>query len=426
MNSKLSSIKMMEWAKIIFPYNRSITGHGVRQTIKFIQKKINKKFKNYKLNSGTKVYDWKIPNEWYVSEAYIDEIGGKRICDLKKNNLHLLGYSSNINKTFTFDKLSKNLYYLKKKPNSIPYCTSYYKKKWGFCLSYNEFKKLKKNKKYKVVINSKHFKGKLDYTELLVKGKSKKEILIVSYICHPSMANNELSGPLVIMALSKLLKPSNYTIRLLLIPETIGAIAYINKNYNRLKKNMLAGFNLTCIGDKGPFTLISSKEKNTYADKIAKRILNRTKKFKVLSFLKRGSNERQFGCQNINLPFVTLCRTRFTDYPEYHTSKDNLKIISELNLKASLKQLLLIISEIQKNKIYMKNKNCEPFFTKYNLMRGTKLETNLKEQEISDLAAYVDKNYDETELMNLLGISKNKFNSYVKILKSKKIIFQYI
>ena len=413
---------MMKWAKILFPINRSITGEGLRKTIQFIKKNVNKNFKNYRIKSNTKVFDWKIPLEWKITEAYIKEVGGKKICDFKDNNLHVLGYSKNINKLLNFDELKKNIFYLKHIPNAIPYFTSYYKKNWGFCLPYKKFKKMNKKSKYQVKINSKHFKGGLDYTELLIRGKSKKEILIISYICHPSMANNELSGPLVIMALSKILTPGKYSIRLVLIPETIGAIAYIKKNINNLRNNLIAGFNLSCVGDKGPFTLISSKEGNTYADKVAKRILSKTKKFKVETFLKRGSNERQFGCQNLNLPFVTICRTRFGDYKEYHTSNDNLKIISETSLKSSLKQILLIIKEIQDNKIFVKNFNCEPFFSKYDLVRGTRKKANKHERNLFSIAAYVDRNYDEVELAKLLKISKNNLLKNLKILSDNKII----
>tara|TARA_Y100001970_G_C14253479_1_gene873452 strand:- start:1795 stop:3060 length:1266 start_codon:yes stop_codon:yes gene_type:complete len=414
--------KMMDWAKILFPINRSITGEGVRETIKFIKKNVNSNFKNFKVKSNKKIYDWKVPLEWYVSEAYIKEIGGEKICDFKNNNLHILGYSTNIDKILTFKELKKNIFYIRKKPDVIPYFTSYYKKKWGFCLSFNQFKKLNHKKNYHVIIKSKHFKGNLDYTELLIKGKSKKEILVISYICHPSMANNELSGPLVIMGLSKILKPDNYSVRLVLIPETIGAVAYINQNYTRLKNNLVAGFNLSCVGDGGPFTLISSKEKNTYADKIAKRVLSKTNKLKIESFLKRGSNERQFGCQNLNFPFVTVCRTRFGDYKEYHTSADNLNIINEVNLKSTLRQMLLIIKEIQKSKIFIKDMKCEPFFSKYNLVRTTRKRANKLERNIFSLAAYVDKNYDEIELAKTLNISRNKVIENLKILKNKKII----
>jgi len=426
MKLNLASIKMMGWAKQLFPINRSITGKGLRQTIQFIQSNINKKFKKYKIKSNTQVYDWKIPEEWNVSEAYIDEINGKRICDIRNNNLHILGYSKNINKTMSFQELEKNIYFIKDKPNTIPYRTSYYEKKWGFCLTYNDYKKMKKNKKYKVVINSKHTKGNLDYCELVIKGKSKKEILIMSYICHPSMANNELSGPLIIMALSKILKSSNYTVRLLLVPETIGAIAYIKKNYSKLNKNLIAGFNLSCVGDKGPFTLISSKEGNTYADKIAKRVLIKTKKLKVLSFLKRGSNERQFGCQNLNFPFVTICRTRFGDFKEYHTSDDNLGIISETNLRKTLQQIFLIIKEMQENKVFEKTVKCEPFFSKYELARSTRGKYNSMETDLYNLSAYVDKNYDEYELSKILGRPKKYVKQNLKILIKNRIIKEFI
>ena len=423
---EFKNINMMEWGKILFPINRSITGAGVKQTINFVRKKINKNFRNKKIKSGTKVFDWKIPEEWKISSAYIRSLDGKKICDFKDNNLHLLGYSKKINKILTYDQLKRNIYYSKKNPGAIPYFTSYYKKKWGFCLSYNQFKKLNKKSKYKVFIDSSHFKGNLNYTELLIKGKSSKEILIVSYICHPSMANNELSGPLVIMALSKLLKPMKYTIRLLLIPETIGAIAYIKLNYSKLKKNLVAGFNLTCVGDKGPFTLISSKEGNTYSDKIAKRVFSKTPNFKVMSFLKRGSNERQFGCQKLGLPFVTICRSRFGDYSQYHSSADNLKIISEIKLKETVKKMLLIIKEIQKNRIFKKNVNCEPFFSKHKLVRTSRKGANSNESDLFDISAYVDCNYDEVELAKLIKKSKKYVKSKIKILKKNKIIREFI
>ena len=194
-------------------------------------------------------------------------------------------------------------------------------------MEYKKFKNLRNNQNFDVLIDSKHFKGKMDYAELVIKGKSKKTILICSYICHPSLANNELSGPLVLTALSKILKPSKYTIKLLLIPETIGAIAYIKKNLNFLKQNLVAGINISCVGDKGKFSLISSLSESTYADKVSLRILKKEILKNIL--LDRGSNERQFGCQNLNLPFVTICRSRFGDYKQYHTSADNLKILSE-------------------------------------------------------------------------------------------------
>ena len=283
MNKEFSSFKkkykLTKWGKDLFPICRSITGKGTRKTINYIKKNVNNNFLLKAVKSNQSFFDWKIPPEWEIKEAYIMDSDNNKVCDFKENNLHILYYSSPINKILTLKQLKKNIFTIKKKPNAIPYVTSYYKKKWGFCMRHNDFKKLRNNQKYKVLIKSRHFRGVMNYTEMVIKGKSKKEILVCSYICHPSLANNELSGPLIIMALSKILRPSKYTIRLLLIPETIGAITYIAKNYKRLKNNLVAGFNLSCMGDNGPYTLISSINENTYSDKIATRIIKKKKKF---------------------------------------------------------------------------------------------------------------------------------------------------
>ena len=421
------NIKMMEWAKDLFPICRSLTGKGNIETLNYF-KKINKDFRIKSYRSGSKYFDWKIPEEWNINDAYIQDNNGKKFCEFKKNNLHLVGYSKKINKELSFKELKKKIYFDKLYPNSIPYVTSYYKKDWGFCMRYNDFIKLDKRKKYRVYIDSNFSKGRMHYSELLIKGKSKKEILIVSYICHPSMANNELSGILIVGALSKILKASKYSIRLLLIPETIGAIAYIKDNYLNLKSNLIAGINLSCVGDDGPFTLIKSLNENTYIDNIIMRILEKEKNKKILSFLYRGSNERQFGCQNLSLPFVTVCRTRFGDYPEYHTSHDNLKLISEKNLKKSLKFVVKIIDEIQNNKIFIKKKNCEPFLNKYDLTSpiSSKFFVNKNKKIILDILAYASKNLDTVEISKKINQNHNLVKKIIENLKRKKIIKEFI
>ena len=224
----------MKWARDLFPLCRSLTGEGNRKTLKYI-KSFNSKFLIKAFRSNKKVFDWKIPLEWKINEAYFKDYEGKRYANFKKNNLHILNYSKSINKKVSLKNLKKNIFTIKDRPKTIPYRTSYYKKRWGFCLDYNTVKNLK-NGNYSAYIDSKMFKGKMNYAELTIKGKSKKEILLCSYICHPSMANNELSGPLVLLALSKILRPAKYTVRIILIPETIGAISYINKHIVHLKK----------------------------------------------------------------------------------------------------------------------------------------------------------------------------------------------
>ena len=424
MNRKFN-FKIMKWANDLFPICRSLTGEGNRKTLRYI-KKINRNFKIKNFKSGEKFYDWKIPLEWKIKNAYIKDKLGLKIIDFKKNNLYVLNYSTPIKKRLNFLRLKKNIFTLKKSPSLIPYVTSYYKMRWGFCMEYKKFKNFRNNQKFDVLIDSKHFKGKMDYAELVIKGKSKKTILICSYICHPSLANNELSGPLVLTALSKILKPSKYTIKLLLIPETIGAIAYIKKNLNFLRQNLVAGINISCVGDKGKFSLISSLSENTYADKISLRILKK-RNFKKYSFLDRGSNERQFGCQNLNLPFVTICRSRFGDYKQYHTSADNLKILSEKNLRESTILIRDIIYEIQKNRIFLKNTTCEPFLTKYNLVNligGPKKDRYF--QEIQNIVAYAGKDFDIKELSIKLKINFKKVLEIILKLKKIRILKEFL
>ena len=420
----MKNINLMKIAKEVFPLNRSLTGSGRLKTLKFF-KKINNQIIIKNVKSGQKVFDWKIPNEWNVNSAYFEDEKKNRYCDFKKNNLHLLGYSVKKKVKLSYNELIKKIHFIKNKPNSIPYVTSYYKKDWGFCLSYKDFKKLNKNHKFFVNIDTKLKKGLMHYGELTIKGKSKKQILIVSYVCHPSMANNELSGPLVALKLSKILKKSKYTIKIIFIPETIGAIYYIKKNLNELKKNLIAGINLSCVGDNKNFSFISSVNENTYSDLIIKRVLE-NQKFKKFSFEKRGSNERQFGCQNLNLPFVTLCRSRFGDYKEYHTSLDNLNIISNKSLNGSVKIVKKFVDEIQRNQIFIKDILCEPFLFKYNLINNVSKFEKAKNRDIKNICAFTNKNIDTKELKNKFKINDTKLKKIIKELSRKKIIKEFI
>ena len=209
--------------KPIFKLNRSITGQGTLDTLKFIKKKF-KLLNIKKIKSGTKVFDWKIPKVWKIFDAYILNDQGKKIIDFKISNLHIINYSKKISKWFYFNDIKKNIYFLKKLPSAIPYVTSYYKRNWGFCLSYNDYKRIDHSKKYFFKIDSKFEDGYLNYGEALIKGKSKKEILLSTYVCHPSMANDELSGPAVLTYLANWLskKKRNFSYRIIFVPETIG------------------------------------------------------------------------------------------------------------------------------------------------------------------------------------------------------------
>jgi aminopeptidase-like protein len=320
----------------LFPINRSLTGSGVRETLNIIKNEIPT-LKIKKIRSKTKVFDWNVPEEWNVSDAYVIDKNNDKIIDFKKNNLHLVGYSIPLKKIITKRELFNNLHYLRSQPKAIPYITSYYKKRWGFCISYYEYKKFEKryssNDKFRVVINSTfNKKGNLHYGELILKGDSKKEILISTYICHPSMANNELSGPIVSMALIDYFKSKkiNKTIRFLFIPETIGSISYLSKNINYLKANVIGGYNLSCIGDERQHSCMFSKYQNSPSDEAvleSYKLLN-INNYKIYSFLKRGSDERQYNSPGVDLKISSIFRSKYGEYPEYHTSLDNFDIVT--------------------------------------------------------------------------------------------------
>ncbi len=371
--------------KNLFPLTRSLTGQGVRKTLKIIQSEF-KNLKIKKIKSGTRVFDWKTPPEWNVLDGYILDKYNNKIVDFKKNNLHLVGYSMPIKKKIFKKELFEKLYFLKNQPDAIPYITSYYKKSWGFCISYNQFKKFQKKysskDKFKVVINSSFKKnGDLNYGELILKGKSKKEILISTYICHPSMANNELSGPIVSMSLINHFrkKKLNKTLRFIFIPETIGSISYLSKNLKYLKKNVIGGYNLSCIGDERQHSCMFSKYKNSPSDEAiieAYRLL-KIKNYKVYSFLKRGSDERQYNSPGVDLKISSIFRTKYHEYPEYHTSLDNFDLVTVKGCLGGFKVAKKSI-EIMLKRIYPEFKFlCEPQMTKRNLypslsVKGTK------------------------------------------------------
>ena len=371
--------------KNLFPLTRSLTGKGVRKTLKIIQSEF-KNLKIKKIKSGTRVFDWKTPPEWNVLDGYILDKYNNKIVDFKKNNLHLVGYSMPIKKKIFKKELFEKLYFLKNQPDAIPYITSYYKKSWGFCISYNQFKKFQKKysskDKFKVVINSSFKKnGDLNYGELILKGKSKKEILISTYICHPSMANNELSGPIVSMSLINHFrkKKLNKTLRFIFIPETIGSISYLSQNLKYLKKNVIGGYNLSCIGDERQHSCMFSKYKNSPSDEAiieAYRSL-KIKNYKVYSFLKRGSDERQYNSPGVDLKISSIFRTKYHEYPEYHTSLDNFDLVTVKGCLGGFKVAKKSI-EIMLKRIYPESKFlCEPQMTKRNLypslsVKGTK------------------------------------------------------
>jgi len=324
--NKIDSDLLFQWAIDLFPLNRSLSGKGVRSTLNYF-KNITPELEIKEIASGSKVFDWNVPDEWDVTEAYIEDMRGNRIVDFSVNNLHLVGYSVPIDEILTKGELEKNIHFLRDQPDVIPYVTSYYKESWGFCLPYNMWKQMP-DESYHVVIRSKHFQGSLTYGEVFLQGESSQEILLSSYVCHPSMFSNELSGPIVLIALFEFLKtlPSrHYSYRGLLLPETIGSIAYLSQNIEAMKRDIIAGWVLTCLADEGKFSYIPSRLGHSYADKMTLFFAQKNGiTLEHYSWLDRGSDERQYGAPGMDLPICSVTRTKYGEYPEYHTSADDL------------------------------------------------------------------------------------------------------
>ncbi len=417
----------------LFKICRSITGNGITLSLKIIKRQFSE-FKIKKIKCGTKVFDWKIPPEWNVYNAYVLDDKQKKIIDFKKNNLHLVNFSIPVKKKIKKKDLLKKIYTLKKQPQAIPYVTSYYKKNWGFCVSHNYKKKVldkyNNNSLFDVKIETEfNFRGNLRYGEYFIKGKKNKEILISTYLCHPSMANNELSGPIVVMSLIDYFKNKklNYGIRFVIIPETIGAISYISKNLNKLKNNVFCGFNITCVGDSRNYTFIKSKYENSPSDYSIEKIL-KSKKIKYIkqSFLNRGSDERQYNSVGVNLGITTFSRSKFHEFPEYHTSLDNFDFVSLKALNQSFNIMKESIELIQ-SKIYPRSRVlCEPFLTKRKLYP----EINIKGRKfkdrttlILDFLQYSDGNIDLKRISEKIKCKYSEVQQIYKYLLKLKLVY---
>lgn len=418
MIEKSVGVKMYQLAEELFPICRSITGEGIRYTLNRLKKEVPQ-IVLHEIPTGTKVFDWVVPKEWEISEAYIEDMKGNRIVDFQKNNLHVVGYSIPIDAIVSGDELQAHLYSLPEHPDWIPYVTSYYKERWGFCVTENSRKKLTDNQ-YHVVIKSKLFDGSLTYAELLIPGQVSDEIFFSTYACHPSMANNELSGPVVQIELAKLLmsRKNKYSYRLIWIPETIGSITYLSKNLDYMKEHIIAGYNITCVGDDRAVSYIQSRKGNTIADRAAKNVLKYiAPDYMEYSYLNRGSDERQYNAPGIDLPVCSICRTKFHEYPEYHTSADDLKLISPKGLEKSYYIYKEIIQALEVNEIYRINCLCEPQLGPRGLYPTECFNrSSIAVKDMMDFIAYADGTMDLIEISDIINVPVKKLDEIAQVL----------
>ncbi|URZ06283.1 DUF4910 domain-containing protein [Clostridium felsineum] len=367
-NSNEVGKKIFAFIEELFPICRSITGNGVRETMGMIKNHIPLEL--HEVKSGTKVFDWTIPKEWNIKDAYIKNSKGERVVDFKENNLHVMNYSVPVHKSMTLEELKPYLHTIKDHKDRIPYLTSYYSENWGFCMSENKFEELIEDK-YEVVIDSSLEDGSLTYGEYYIKGELEDEILFSTYTCHPSMCNDNLSGVALITFIAEALSKikTRYSYRFLFAPETIGSITWLSRNEDKLK-NIKMGLVATCVGDGGMKNYKRTKFHDAQIDRIVEKVLMHCNdKYFIADFFPWGSDERQFASPGINLPVGSLMRSCY-GFNGYHTSADNLSYMSIEGLSDSYKTYLEVIYTIENNKTYLNlNPKCEPQLGKRGVYR---------------------------------------------------------
>jgi aminopeptidase-like protein len=355
----------------LYPVCRSLTGDGVRQTLAILNEYITLSISE--VPTGTQVFDWTVPKEWNIRDAFVKDARGRKVIDFRKSNLHVVSYSIPIRAKMPLTELKNHLHTLPEHPDWIPHKTTYYKEDWGFCLAHRDYLDLEDGE-YEVCIDSSLEDGHLTYGECLIPGDISDEVLFSCHVCHPSLCNDNLSGIGVATLLAEHLGrlPLRYSYRFLFLPATIGSITWLSRNENRLA-NVKHGLVLTCIGDPGQFTYKKSRSGNAEVDRACLHVLKQSGgQFEAREFYPYGYDERQYCSPGFNLPVGVLMRTAHGCFPEYHTSADNLDLVRPDALGASYQRCLEIIAVLEGNRCYRNlNPKCEPQLGRRGLYRLT-------------------------------------------------------
>jgi len=398
--------EMHALATELYPFCCSISGNGLRRTLETIRRKIPLEVQE--IPSGTEVFDWNVPNEWNIQDAYIKNAQGERIVDFRKHNLHVVGYSVPVRRKMSLEELRPHLFSLPERPDWIPYRTSYYRETWGFCLSHREFERMP-DAEYEVCIDSTLAPGSMTIGEAYLPGEVADEVLISCHCCHPSLANDNLSGISVAVALAKCLLsiPHRYSYRFLFMPGTIGAIAWLALNEVKTKF-IRHGLVLSCVGDAGTFTYKKSRRGDAEIDRAALHVLEVSKgTHRAIEFFPYGYDERQYCSPGFNLPVGCLMRSPHGTFPEYHTSADNLDFIRPLSLGNSLAKVLELVQVLEQNRRYVnQNPKCEPRLGKrglYGEVGGTR-QRNFGEMALLWVLNLSDDRHDLLSIAERSGI----------------------
>jgi aminopeptidase-like protein len=392
-----------------YPICRSITGNGVRETIEHVRGIIP--VATREVPSGTQVFDWNVPDEWNITQAYIKDPQGDIVVDFKRLSLHVLNYSVPVRRRVPLSELKKHIFTIPEQPELVPYRTSYYQKNWGFCMAHRQLTGLAGGH-YEVVIDSTLEKGNLTYGEYLIPGATQDEVLISTHICHPSLCNDNLSGIAVSAFLARHLakQPLRYSYRFLFLPVTIGSITWLSLNENRLDR-IKHGLVITLLGDSSAFTYKKSRRGDAEIDRVMENYLKHSgESYRVRDFIPYGYDERQYCSPGFDLPVGCLTRTPHGEFPEYHTSADNLSFISPENLAASLAALLDVIFILENNHTYVNlNPKCEPMLGKRGLYAALGGSNDSKNQQLAALWVLnlSDGNHSLLDISNRSGMRFN-------------------
>jgi aminopeptidase-like protein len=358
-NEQLGS-QMHQLIAKLYPICRSITGDGVRKSLYILKQYIPLEI--YEVPTGTSVFDWTVPKEWNVRDAYVKNSRGEKVIDFQVSNLHLLNYSIPIQKKMSLTELKEHLFSMSDRPDWIPYRTSYYKENWGFCLTHRQLQELEEGE-YEVYIDSSLEKGHLTYGEYFLQGETDEEILFSCHICHPSLCNDNLSGISLATFLAKHLSssPLRYSYRFLFVPGTIGSITWLSLNESKVAR-IKHGLVVAGVGDSGKLTYKKSRRDNAEIDRVVTHVLKHSgDEYAIDDFSPYGYDERQYCSPGFNLPVGSLTRTPFGRYPEYHTSADNLEFVKPEYLADSLEKYLAVVDILENNQTYLNtNPKCEP------------------------------------------------------------------
>lgn len=398
--------QMHDFIRDLFPLCRSLTGPGTQQTLDILGQHLPS-LRRHRIDSGTEVFDWTVPPEWTIRSARLTGPDGAVVVDMADHNLHVVGYSEPVDMELSLDDLQAHLYSLPGQPDAIPYITSYYNRRWGFCLTDAQRRTLKPGT-YRAVIDADlDTGGTLDYADLVIKGETDEEVFLSTYVCHPSMANNELSGPAVATWLAKWVAsaPRRYTYRFVFIPETIGSLVYLARNLDHLRAKVKAGFNLSCVGDERCYSFMPSRQGNSLSDRAARHVLSHHAPDHIkYSFLERGSDERQYCAPGVDLPMASLMRSKYGEYPEYHTSLDDLDLVTPAGLQGTFDAMVKCLRVIEANDIWHTTVIGEPQLGKRGLYPTVSVPNGARKvRNLMHVLAYSDGTRDLIDLAEVIG-----------------------